>query len=112
MFRLFNKLIVKNKPQKIEFDLSDDVEIIIEVNEPPFFSRGYLFSKGEKVCDVAIHPEKVETIQKYASANNEESNELLLAKLKDLDLEDFVKEIEKYIEPTPPAVQHNEIRGS
>lgn len=103
MFRLFNKLIVKNTPQEVEFDLSDDVKIIIEVNELPFFSRGYLYSKGEKVSDVTIHPERIDELQQYAHSNNEDNNELLLAKLKDLGLESFVSEIEKYIDPACPV---------
>lgn len=103
MFRLFNKLRVQHKPQELEFDLSDDIEIIIEVNEPPFYSRGYLYSNKEKVSDVTIHAEIVEELQKYAHSNNEESNELLLAKLKDLGLDDFVNEIEKYIDPACPV---------
>jgi hypothetical protein len=97
MFKMFDRPTVKeeNTNQHLEFNLSDDVQIFIELNETPFFSRCFLSVNKTIVADLSIDPDKAEAIECYAK-ENKYNNNALLAKLEELGLTKFVEKIKKY----------------
>ena len=101
MFTSFKKVAVRkdNLDNELRFQLSAEVEVLINLNEPPFYSRAYLCVNGENVSNVSISPEKIKALQTYfdgVEASDMSTNALLLEELKALELTTFVDEIEKY----------------
>ncbi|ASQ47318.1 hypothetical protein [Legionella clemsonensis] len=92
MFRLFEKINSREEQEQLIFKLSDSIEVTLQPEDSPYYSRLYLLKNGAAIANASISYEDMQKIRNYynQTQHTQHTNETFLTKLAQLKLDNFI----------------------
>jgi len=100
---MFAKTKIKTIDDEVLFELSNDISIILHLNDPPFSSRLVLEKNSSEIMAVSVSFATAEKIQNYAKTmvvTSMENSNSVIELLTELKLKKFVSEVETALQYT------------
>lgn len=94
---MFTKIKQQKKHDELLLQIDNDINVLLEIEHPPYFSRLFLKKNDIEITDISISSENTQNLQNQLKQIEELTPDLLIALLNNLNLNNFAEAIKKEI---------------